>query len=49
MSANTRAGNEGAGVVGEQRELPCWTSRNLAEIVAGHLELEMVFVAQEEP
>ena len=44
-SANTRARNEPADAVGEQRELPC---RNLVKIVAGHQELEMVFVAQEE-
>ena len=47
-SADTRAGNEPADVVGEQRELPCWASRNLVEIVAGHQELGLVFVAQEE-
>ena len=41
-SSNTRA------VVGDQRGLLCWASRNLLEIVAGHQELEMVFVAQEE-
>ena len=48
MSVNTRAGNEPVDIVGEQRELPCCASRNLVEIVAGHQELEMVFVAQDE-
>ena len=47
-SAKPRACNEPADAFGEQRELPCWASRNLVKIVAGHQELEMVFVAQEE-
>ena len=46
-SANSRAGKR-AHPVGEQREMPCWACRNLVKIVAGHQELEMVFVAQEE-
>ena len=45
---NSRAGNEPADAAGEQRALPCWASRNLVKIVAGHQELETVFVAQEE-